>query len=206
MTDGSLFLVDRIGRDPGRIRVLGQIRYILPASPEFLPRPREDPMKRWMLAALLFVSPAFAATMNTYGSQLGGANLVQLVPGELPMLATTYAGTSLQNTFPRAVIFETNLAPLGTTLAYTLSMGGRLSAFPCRPTPVTPQDASSPQTLLLPGFSRPTPGALTVTLNDSATVFHSVLPEPASLVLLTTGLIAVTWRKRRSRAKGSSIL
>jgi hypothetical protein len=59
-------------------------------------------MKRRMLAALLFETPAFAGTINTYSSQFGGANLVQLVPGELPMLTTPYAGTSLQNTFPRA--------------------------------------------------------------------------------------------------------
>jgi hypothetical protein len=30
-------------------------------------------MNRWMLAAVLFVTRAFAATMNTYASQLGGA-------------------------------------------------------------------------------------------------------------------------------------
>jgi len=50
---------------------------------------------------LLLVTPAFAATTNTYAWQLGGANLVQLIPGELPTLTTTYAGTALQNTFPR---------------------------------------------------------------------------------------------------------
>jgi len=69
--------------------------------------------------------------MNTYASQLSGANLVQLIPGELPVLTTTYAGTALQTSFPRAVIFETNVAPLGTlTLAYTLSIGGQNYSIP----------------------------------------------------------------------------
>ena len=88
-------------------------------------------MKCWVLAASLFVTPAFAATMNTYASQLGGTNLVQLIPGELPMLTTTYAGTAQQNVFPRAVTFETNVAPLGIfTLAYTLSIGGQSFSIP----------------------------------------------------------------------------
>jgi len=52
-------------------------------------------MKRWILIVLLFTTPAFAASMNIYASQLGGTNLIQMIPGEFPMLTTTYAGTAL---------------------------------------------------------------------------------------------------------------
>jgi hypothetical protein len=53
-------------------------------------------MKGWIFAILLIAAPAFAASMNTFASQLGGANWVQLIPGEMPLLTTTYAGTSLR--------------------------------------------------------------------------------------------------------------
>jgi hypothetical protein len=66
-------------------------------------------MKRWILAVLVFSAPAFAASMNTYASQLGGANLVQLIPGELPLLTTTYAGTPLQSTSP-AFLFSKRIS------------------------------------------------------------------------------------------------
>lgn len=168
-------------------------------------------MKRWMLAAMLLVTPAFAATMNTYASQLGGANLVQLIPGELPLLTTTYAGTALQNSFPRAVIFETNVAPLGTfTLSYTLSIGGQNFSIPVSTYSCTnPLGCFFAADFTLPAFSHPTAGTLTVNLNDSATtfgfMFHSPVPEPASLMLLGTGLVAVAWRKYRGGAEGNRV-
>ena len=74
-------------------------------------------MKRWLLAGFLFCTPLFlspytlAATINTFASQMGGSNLVQLVHGEIPLLTATYAGTAQQGTFPNALIFETNIAP-----------------------------------------------------------------------------------------------
>jgi hypothetical protein len=68
-------------------------------------------MKRWMLAALFFATPAFAARMNSYATQLGGANLVQLVLREFPLLTTTCAGTPLQSANSGVLILETNVAP-----------------------------------------------------------------------------------------------
>jgi hypothetical protein len=47
------------------------------------------------------------------------------------MLTTTYAGTALQNTFPGALIFQTNIAPVGTfTLAMPLNIGGQEFTLP----------------------------------------------------------------------------
>ncbi len=74
------------------------------------------------------------------------------------MLTTTYAGTALQNSFPRPVIFETNVAPLGTfTLSYTLSIGGQNFSIPVSTHSCT--DSSGcffAVDFTLPAFSHPT--------------------------------------------------
>ena len=164
-------------------------------------------MKRWMLFALLLTTPAFAASMNIYASQLGGTNLIQMIPGELPMLTTTYAGTALQNTFPRALIFQTNIAPIGTfTLAMSLTIGGQQFTLPtatysCTTSPSCFFDS----TFVLPTFFHPTQGTLAVNVNGSEStygfVFQSPVPEPGTLLLVGTGILAISSRKRRDTAK-----
>jgi len=161
-------------------------------------------MKRLMLIALLFTTPAFAASNAIYASQQGGANPIQMVPGELPMLTTTYAGTALQSTFPGALIFQTSIAPVGTfTLAMSLSIGGQQFSLPtatylCTTAP----SCSFDSTFDLPTFFHPTQGTLTVSVSGSVStygfIFQSPVPEPSSILLLTTGLAATTTRKYRA--------
>jgi len=164
-------------------------------------------MKRWMLIALLFTTPAFAASMNIYASQQGGTNLIQMIPGELPLLTTTYAGTALQNTFPTALIFQTNIAPVGTfTLAMSLNIGGQQFTLPtatysCTTSPSCFFDS----TFVLPTFFHATQGTLTVNVNGSVStygfVFQSPVPEPGTLLLVGTGILAMSSRKQRNKAK-----
>jgi hypothetical protein len=179
---------------------------ILPPAPEADVAEGES-MKRWMLIALLFTTPAFAASMNIYASQQGGTNLIQMIPGELPLLTTTYAGTALQNTFPTALIFQTNIAPVGTfTLAMSLNIGGQQFTLPtatysCTTSPSCFFDS----TFVLPTFFHATQGTLTVNVNGSVStygfVFQSPVPEPGTLLLVGTGILAMSSRKQRNKAK-----
>jgi hypothetical protein len=156
-------------------------------------------MQPSILAVLLFATPAFAASMNTYASQLGGTNPVQLVPGEMPLLTTTYAGTPLQRANPGVLIFETVVAPIG----YALSIGGQQFSIPA----LTYSCSSSsgcffPASFTLPTFLRPTAGTLTVKISGSVTtfgfMFQSPVPQPTRVVLRGTGLAAIGWRRFRS--------
>jgi hypothetical protein len=164
-------------------------------------------MKRLVLISLLFslllVSPAFAATMNTFASQKGGSQLIQLIPGLDPILTNTFAGTPMQGKFPSDLVFETLLAPIGSfTISFSMTIGGQQFNIPVATYSCTNSGGCGVSAdFTMPTFYHPTSGTLVVNFGGSAQTFsftfQSAVPEPTSLLLVGSGLAVFGWWKSR---------
>jgi hypothetical protein len=169
-------------------------------------------MRRLVLAAVLIivVLPSFAdsITFSTFALQNGGGVSVPLGPGLDPLLVPAFSGP--ENT--PLLIFETKFVPVGTVVSsYTLDVPGLDSTLgPYTVVCTVPTGCGEVGQIYawsVPPRYRETPGTLSATLNGVSETYdfryQQPVPEPTTLALLGTGLMAAlaeSLREYRNRS------
>ena len=166
-------------------------------------------MKRlaFVFAVLLVSSLVFADSITIYGNtppaylhpKLGGPVLLNTTTEPLlpayPNLDVVTSSLFFTETF--------SLGEVISSLSWTLSTKGTTNTITFSPQTCMTSTCSLTGTFSVPHFpSTVAPATLTVNLNGTKETFafewKTVVPEPATLLLLSTGLLGVGWRKYRA--------
>jgi len=150
-------------------------------------------MKRLMLVIVLMIAvlPSFADSISFSTVALQNNGAVAMGPGLDPLLMATSS----------VLTFLTSFGPIGTvTFSSTLDLAGQHFTFgPFTDLCVDPTGCGEVFGWAVPVSYQPINGTLTVNLNGVTETYdfryQSPVPEPTTMALIGTGIMAIVWRK-----------